>query len=218
MPNSQIPFVFPSLPDFSFDSFLVSNSNKEAFQWIQAWPEWKVPFVLFWGPKGSGKTHLLHLWLEKTSGILLTLNQLNNFMTKEYQKTPQCIAIDDINCVIDEEAFFHFYNYCQNNNCLLLITSEKNVDTWDIRLPDLKSRLSTFARVFLDSPDDAVLTRVFHKLCAEKGLIVGDEIINYVMTRSERSFEAINKLVHTLDQESIRHQKKLTIPFIKQFI
>ena len=44
------------------------------------------------------------------------------------------------------------------------------------------------------------------------------DVIDYLIKRIDRSFEAISKLVSKIDFESLEKAKKITIPFIKNTI
>ena len=51
-----------------------------------------------------------------------------------------------------------------------------------------------------------------------KIVLVDLEVIDYVIKRMDRSFEAIKKLVSKIDFEALEKSKRITIPFIKQII
>ena len=55
------------------EAFWVAPCNNEAVAWIDRYPDWPVPAVFIYGPAGSGKTHLVHLFTDSVfDGRLLT--------------------------------------------------------------------------------------------------------------------------------------------------
>ena len=61
----------PVEPRYGRADFLVSDSNRAAFDWVERWPNWPTPALVLHGPPGSGKTHLAHLWCERSSAALI---------------------------------------------------------------------------------------------------------------------------------------------------
>ena len=56
------------------------------------------------------------------------------------------------------------------------------------------------------------------KISKDKGLLLSDTVINYILNHVERSYSIINSFINELDELSLIRKKKITIPFIKKFI
>ena len=67
-------------------------------------------------------------------------------------------------------------------------------------------------------PTDDVLRGIITKISRDKGLLLSDNVINYILSHVERSYSIINIFINELDQLSLIRKKKITIPFIKKFI
>tara|TARA_B110000003_G_C16486199_1_gene471669 strand:- start:573 stop:905 length:333 start_codon:yes stop_codon:yes gene_type:complete len=105
----------------------------------------------------------------------------------------------------------------ENKNNLML-TSKLNMSQINFELPDLKSRLLSMPQVNIGFPDDRLLKNLLIKQFLDKGILVEMDVIDYLIKRIDRSFEAISKLVAKIDFKSLEKAKKITIPFIKNTI
>ena len=73
-------------------------------------------------------------------------------------------------------------------------------------------------QVNIGFPDDRLLKNLLIKQFLDKGILVEMDVIDYLIKRIDRSFEAISKLVAKIDFKSLEKAKKITIPFIKNII
>ena len=67
-------------------------------------------------------------------------------------------------------------------------------------------------------PTDDVLRGIIIKISKDKGLLLSDIAINYIISHVERSYSIINNFINELDQLSLIRKKKITVPFIKKYI
>ena len=67
-------------------------------------------------------------------------------------------------------------------------------------------------------PTDDVLRGIILKISKDKGLLLSDAVINYILSHVERSYSIINSFINELDHISLIKKKKITIPLIKKFI
>jgi len=130
----------------------------------------------------------------------------------------KCLIIENIELFKSETLLFHLYNMLLENNNNLMVTSKLAMSQISFELPDLKSRLLSMPQVNIGFPDDRLLKNLLIKQFLDKGVIVEVDVIDYLIKRIDRSFEAISKLVSKIDFESLEKAKKITIPFIKNTI
>ena len=55
--------------NLSNDDFVISNSNKHIFEFLDMWPKWEKNYINIIGEKLSGKTHLTNIFIKKNKGI-----------------------------------------------------------------------------------------------------------------------------------------------------
>ena len=59
-------------PRLAANDFRAAPSNAEAWAWLARTADWPGRRLALWGEAGRGKTHLLHIWAERTGAALLS--------------------------------------------------------------------------------------------------------------------------------------------------
>src|SRR5688572_4576565 len=122
-------------PIYTEDNFLVTDSNREARRWIDHWPNWPGGILLLHGPKGSGKTHLAHLWAARARAAALTPQEGAAAALQE--RAPSLLAED-----IEQwppNALLHLFNAAREASVPLLLTASTPAARLPFTLPDLTS-------------------------------------------------------------------------------
>ncbi len=211
MSARQIPFDLVHRPAYSREDFLVSASNAEIVGWIDRWPDWKDPVLVIWGPLACGKTHLLHVWKEKSRA-------------EEFhgQKEGRAFFVDDADRLAgnraDETALFHLYNRLKGEGGHLLLTAAQPPARWGIVTPDLASRLSASPAVEMKAPDEALLSAVMLKQFSDRQIEVGSDVISFLVTRMERSFAAAGQWVERLDKAALAQKRKISVALARELM
>ncbi|MFA7440440.1 MAG: DnaA/Hda family protein [Sphingomonadaceae bacterium] len=174
--------------------FFVSTANVDAVRYLDSWAAWPLPVALLIGPPGAGKSHLAAIFSRRANARL----------------------IDDADRVLQEEELFHAWNDAVESRRPLLLTARSAPGDWNLLLPDLLSRLAATPQARIGAPDDALLAAVFDKLWRDRGITVPPDVRRYVLTRIERSFEAVGKAVERLDQAALAGQRPLSIPLARE--
>lgn len=208
----QLAFDLPVAETFRREDFFVSPTNATALAALDAWQDWPAGKMLLVGPRGSGKTHLAHLWLQSTGAALVKGAALATVDIPALTEQG-CVCVEDAEGVAGdpeaEAAFFHLHNIVTQGAALLVTASTPPRD-WGLRLPDLASRLQAASLTRLDAPDDALLSAVLVKLFADRQITVPPNLIPYLVQRMERSLATARLLVATLDTVSLAHARPVT--------
>jgi len=185
--------------------------------------EWQL-FVS--GDQASGKTHLLLAQTREAESQGLRAAYLP--LAQHHELDPQMlegmeqldfIAIDDIDAIAGnaawEEALFHLYNRMKDRKAKLLVSAKDAAKNTQIKLPDLRSRLSWGVNVDLKPLNDEQRLIVLTQKAKERGLTLSEDVGNYIITHFSRDLHALVKLLDQLDHDSLAEQRQLTIPFVK---
>jgi len=223
--SEQLLLDWPVNEKFAQADFLPSHSNEEAVRWIDAWPDWKrgdesFHCLIVYGPDGCGKTHLAHVWKDISNAVVLKLAQLPDldFMSGDnfvfvIEDVDQCIGSFQF-----EENLFHLYNWVKEQGGFLLLTARKRPKLWSLTLADLSSRLLASEAVQIKAPDDNLIKAILIKQFSDRQIKLTEDVINYILPRTERSFEAVRRLVKSIDRISLIEKKKITTSVVRRVL
>jgi chromosomal replication initiation ATPase DnaA len=189
--------------------FLTGAANYEAITLVDRWPDWPVRVVNLFGPAGSGKTHLTEIWRRASRAAVVSAPALSR-SDADLMLAAGAVGVEDLNGPFDEEALFHLLNLAGERNMTVLLTSRDAPAASRVALPDLASRLRAAQPVRLAEPDDYLLRHVLAKLFADRQLSVAPTVIDYIVTRLDRSLEAANMIVDRLDREALAEGRAIT--------
>ena len=211
---SQLGLDLPYRPALGRADFLVSESNAAALGWIERWPDWPAHALVLHGPEGCGKSHLAHLWCERTGARLISGSELTVW---EALSISPGVAVDDSDRA-SETALLHLHNFCAETGAALLLVARSAPSAWPIALPDLASRLRAAPAIGVAPPDDALLSAVLVKHFADRQLRVAPEVIAYLLTHMERSFAAAADITARLDKASLRDGRAISLLLARQLL
>ncbi|PHZ86111.1 HdaA/DnaA family protein [Paremcibacter congregatus] len=216
----QIPFNIPVREAFNAEDYLVTASNVEAVNWIDRWPDWRgVHCTILYGTRGCGKTHLSHVWQQKTGAKYGDLTQIT---TADLDQMPACLVLEDVDGLLtdieQQEMLFHLYNWQKEKGGSLLLTAAQHPKHWSLSLPDLQSRMLAAISIEIGAPDDELLAAVIVKQFTDRQITVPQEVVNYLMLRIERSFAAARDIVSRIDTLALSRQRKITVPLVRNLL
>jgi len=203
---TQQPLALEQAPRYGRQDFMAAPCNADALSWISSWPNWPGPALALYGPAGSGKTHLLHIWVEASGGVLLQGPDLALEVAHELAGTP--VAIDRADAMTAPEPFLHLYNMQREAGAHLLFAGRSPPSSWTHGLPDLSSRLATAPAVEIHEPDDSLLSALLLKYAGDRQLDLTPSAYAYLLPRMERSFAGVQDIVARLDRAALGQQKR----------
>ena len=218
----QIPFSFAHRVAMAREDFLVAPCNAEAVSWVDRWPDWPAPALIVYGPEAAGKTHLLHVWRQRTGAQVVTRQVLETDKAPAILQNAAVLAIDDLDDIIGhraaEEELFHLYNLLKENGGQMLLSSRVPPAQLSFAIADLKSRLLAAPAVGIGLPDDNLLTALLVKLFADRQLRVSEGVVAYIVPRVQRSFAAVQDLVGRIEHQAAAEKKPATIALVKKLL
>jgi len=186
-------------------------------------------FVYLYGRENTGKSYLLQAVcneaeLTGVSSIYLPLRQSGELSVDMLEGLEhfQLVCLDDVGAVIGnsvwQEALFHLFNRIRDVGHSLLISGDDAPVNSQIELQDLRSRLAWGLTFKLEALSDEQKREAIQQEAAARGLVLADEVAQYLLNHGERDLSKQFEYLDQLDRASLQAQRKLTIPFAKQVL
>lgn len=161
----------------------------DAFSKADSWP---FRTAILSGPPRSGRS-LLARWFAES--------------------VPGGKAVDDADRV-DEAELFHCWNRAQENGAPLLLVAGEG--EWKVDLPDLASRLGAALHLEITSPDDEMMAELIACHAEQRGLVLDEAAISYLVPRCERSHMGAEKLADAIDRLSLERKQRPTLSVCRE--
>lgn len=172
------------------------------------------------GPPASGKTHLAHIWAARSGAQFVKAAVLSPETAKALMEDAarRAWVVEDIMALADEAALFHLLNAAREQGGWLLLTTNTPPAQMRFTLPDLRSRLCAAPLAVLDVPDDAALAAVIVKQFSDRQLRVGEDVLQYLLKRMDRSYAAARDWVERIDEAAMATQSKVTVALVRRLL
>lgn len=206
----------------------VPGANSGALEHLQRWvggarPP-SVPTYL-WGEPGSGKSHLLQAAAEALSqrGLRVGLLDATSATDQAFDEGWAAVLMDDVHLYTaaqQEQAFNWFVNALSPaSGPPRGVLAAGRLPPADLRLrEDLRSRLGWGDVYALQPPDESVCRAVLRAQAHARGLVLRDDVIDYVLARFPRDLGSLAALLDRLDDHALRTRRAITIPLIKDML
>lgn len=210
--HKQLSFELPAKSALGREDFFVAPTNAMAVALLDPNFKWPSGKLVISGPKGAGKTHLVHVWAHETGAPVVSACDLDDRAVTELSRGP--VAIEDVPDIADDgpaqNALFHLHNMVLTNGHQLVMTGRPAPNLWGLGLADLQSRVQAATHAAVSAPDDQLLAVVLAKLFDDRQVIPKADVIPYLVGRMDRSFAAAQAIVEQLDQLALAEQRTLS--------
>jgi len=190
-------------PRYTFDSFVVGNSNNLAYAAatkVAENPGQNYNPLFIHGSSGLGKTHLLHAIgnyaiNNNYQALCVSAEQYTNELvtairektTEEFRhkfRTVDLLLMDDIQFFTGkeqiEENFFHTFNELHSNNHQIVITSDRPPKALDTLKERFRSRLEWGLVADLQAPDFETRINVLKAKAQRDGIDLQDDVLEFI--------------------------------------
>jgi len=213
-------------PQYSFDNFVMGNSNRAAYQAAvacAALPGQQIYNPLFiYGISGVGKTHLLHsignyIKVHSPAKRVLFIsshdlvNKVHESIVnktiddyKEFLNSVDILLVDDIQFLSGKgktnEIFFGVYNELYNNHKQIVLTSDRLPNEIEDLERRLVSRFSQGLSVCITQPEYETSVEIVKMKLKEANLlsIVDEKVISFIATNFSNDVRTVQGAINQL--------------------
>jgi chromosomal replication initiator protein len=218
--NATRQIIHPSCNlKYTFDSFVVSNSNRLAYAAalsVAESPGRSYNPLFIYGGVGLGKTHLLHAIYhmaqdDNINALYASAEQFtNDFIiaireqsTEEFRtkyRSVDMLLMDDIHFISGkeqtEESFFHTFNELHNANRQIVITSDRPPKSMP-RLGDrLCSRFEWGLVAEIQPPDFDTRLAILKAKAEQEGENVALDVLKFIAQRIQHNVRELEGCLH----------------------
>ena len=214
---NQLLLDFDYKTNFNEHDFYLSKSNSNAYNLINRWPDWEKKILNISGEKFSGKSHLANIFKLKSKAFLVKGNEIDNSIFKSI-KLHESIIVDDFEECNQEEILYSIFNLIDQDSKYLLINSLNPINEINFRLPDLTSRSKNCLYAVIENPDDELLFAIILKNFSDRQIKIEKKIINFIISRIDRSYRKIDEFIYKIDELSLKKKKPINLKTIKEIL
>ena len=192
-----------------------------------------VPLWL-WGGPGTGKTHLLQAMCAQAAGVQPGASAVTTAPAAYFPlgrtaalppgalagfETCRVLCVDDVDAVAGDEAWeralFRLFNEAAERGTRLVFAAHAAPRRPHWVLDDWRSRAAACVVYQLRDLDDAGRVEALRLRAAQRGLDLPSETSDYLLRRMPRDLSSLFDILDRLDEASLRAQRRLTVPFIR---
>lgn len=219
----QLPLQIKLNDAATFDNYLVGD-NADIIKVLRAARE---PYLYLWSAEATGKTHLLQALchsLAQGVAIYLPLKEIVQYSAEIFEGLEQfgLVCVDDVHCITGQSdwelSLFHLYNRLREQGGQLCVTSNVSPEQLNVKLADLLSRLKWGPVFQLQTLRDEDKIKAMQLRASQRGFQLPDDVAKYLLNRLPRDLYNLFVLLDKLDTASLQAQRRLTIPFVKQWL
>ena len=209
-------------------SNFLAGPNAAALQHLELWLGHKGDSALrspvptyFWGPSGSGKSHLLKAAREGLRGQGARVGWLDAtvFEAPEFSENWVAVLMDDVHLYTAAQQQVAFAWFVHAQTLQRPVVAAGDAAPVDLQLrDDLRTRMG-WGHVFgLQLLTEAERRAVLRQAADARGVFLGDEVMDFMLKRFSRDLGSLIELLELLDGYSLQTKRAITIPLIKSML
>lgn len=221
MKQLALPIALARVP--TLDDFC-AGPNEPALAHLRLWAgsptRSPVPTYL-WGPPASGKTHLLQAvhQLLRSQGALVGWMDASIPEPPPFDERWAVVLMDDVHLytAVQQHAAFAWFVSAQALQRGVLAAGAVQPAHLQLR-EDLRTRLGwghVYSLQVLSEPERRAVLR---QAADARGVFLGDEVMDWMLTRFSRDLGSLMQLLEQLDAYALQTQRAITIPLIRSML
>ncbi|MDH5407484.1 MAG: DnaA regulatory inactivator Hda [Gammaproteobacteria bacterium] len=221
----QLPLALQLRETATFDNFVASGNE----QLVHALTDLDEKYIFIWGEESTGKSHLLQALCHQatqqsqtTAYIPFGHTDISHPDILMGLENMHLVCLDDVHWCAGKDdwelALFNLFNAVREAKTRLIITARAAPNHLNIKLADLVSRLNWGAVFQINLLNDIDKIKVLQERAQQQGLELSSDVASFLLKRHPRDMASLFSLLQQLDQASMAAQRKLTIPFVREFL
>ena len=219
------------------DHTLISSLQTLCDSWKQGGPKennnaLNHRWIYWWGPEGSGRTHLLQAMTNaaELAGLKsfsltptepITWVQLEEQISRLAQnEQPSVITVDDVDSLDDRlvGALFRILNIVQaSKNIHVFMAGNVAPANLDLR-EDLRTRLGWGLIFQTQLLGDDEKIQALERAAKDRGLVLSPEVVPWLLNRFYRDMPSLMALIDALDAYSLETKRAVTLPLVRELL
>ncbi len=172
-----------------------------------------------WGEPGSGRSHLLHALVHENdrARYLSPQSALNAF---GFNLRVTLYAVDDCDrlSAAQQIALFNLFNEVRAMPAAALVATGNDAPmALDVR-EDLRTRLGWGLVFHLQPLSDEAKPAVLRHAARERGIVLADDVPDFLLTRFRRDMSSLMALLDDLDRFSLEKKRAVTTNLIHKML
>jgi DnaA family protein len=189
-------------------------------------------WIYWWGPEGSGRTHLLEAMTNAAENIGISSFFLNPKESISWVRleekmgalaqsdAPSVIAVDDVDA-LDERlvgALFRILNGVQaGKNIHIFMAGKAAPASLELR-EDLRTRLGWGLVFQTQLLDDGEKIQALEQAAKARGLVLSPDVLPWLLNRFYRDMPNLMALIDALDAYSLETKRAVTLPLVRELL
>ncbi|MEO8296200.1 MAG: DnaA regulatory inactivator Hda [Burkholderiales bacterium] len=220
-PMRQMTLALGAAPAQRFDNF-VPGANDQWPQVLEALraPRAGVPLFV-WGPSGSGKSHLLAAAADavQARGGRVMACGADSPLPWTFDADLRLLLLDDAERYSDAQQHAAFTLFVEATTHAVPVLAAGRLPPVDLPVrEDLRTRLGWGLVYQLVPPTDAEVRALMRREADRRGILLGDDVIDYLLTRHARNLSHLMNLLDRLDVFSLASKRAVTLPLLRQML
>jgi DnaA family protein len=175
----------------------------------------------FWGATGSGKSHLLKAAREalREQGARVGWLDASEVNAPEFSEEWAAVMLDDVHLytAAQQHTAFNWFVNAQTHQHPVLAAGE--FAPVDLKLrDDLRTRLGWGHIFHVQTLSEPERRAVLRRAADARGVFLGDEVMDFMLTRFSRDLGSLMELLELLDGYALQTKRAITIPLIKSMM
>ena len=126
------------------------------------------------------------------------------------------IVLEDLTSDIDENLLYTLFNFIEQDNKYIIVTSTEPIVEINFSLKDLRSRTKNFLLQNIENPDDELIFAIILKNFSDRQISLDQKLIDYIIKRIDRSYSKIFDFIYKIDELSLKKRKSIDLRIIKE--